>query len=268
MVLIHGIVEGNFIDRDVMFKTLVAFLVCFGFEACGKKVFPKKQEVSVKTEESKTVDPIQFTYGNPKAPVTVVEYSSSACGACGYFKSTTWPEIKKNYVDAGKVFWVLKPFGFSGADIAAAHISYCHKNPTDLLETYYKTQEKWMLHEDPLKEVQAIARTQGMDQKDIDACLKKQDILNGLIACRIEAAELGIEATPTFLIGKTAIGQAIDFKDFSKILEKALKHVKKKKDLATFVHEGAQEKKPSNKRKPRIAHDRSKNKNQKRSRKK
>ena len=41
--------------------------------------------------------------GDPKAPVTIVEYASMTCSHCAHFHKETFPAIKENYVDTGKV---------------------------------------------------------------------------------------------------------------------------------------------------------------------
>ena len=41
--------------------------------------------------------------GDPKAPITLIEYSSLGCPHCASFHANTLPKIKKNYIDTGKV---------------------------------------------------------------------------------------------------------------------------------------------------------------------
>lgn len=218
-----------------MTKTLIMLLGCFFvlLEASGRT--EKKDDLP--SNKGKELKEVYFTYGTPKAPITIIEYSSSACGACRYFKETSWPKIKKHYIDTGKVFWILKPFGFAQVDTFAAQISFCHPNPGDMLETYYKTQERWLGSKDPLKVIQDIAEENGMKKEDLEKCLKNQDILNGLIFTRFKAATFEINATPTFFIGKTCIPEAIDYETFAKILDSALHYVHLGNDFTNFVYE-------------------------------
>ncbi|MGB6538997.1 MAG: thioredoxin domain-containing protein, partial [Xanthobacteraceae bacterium] len=44
--------------------------------------------------------------GSDKAPVTVIEYASMTCPHCAHFSETTFPELKKKYIDAGKVRFI------------------------------------------------------------------------------------------------------------------------------------------------------------------
>ena len=49
------------------------------------------------------------TLGDPKAPITIIEYSSLGCPHCARFHKETLPEIKKNYIDTGKAVFVCAP---------------------------------------------------------------------------------------------------------------------------------------------------------------
>src|SRR5450756_3157043 len=44
--------------------------------------------------------------GDDKAPVTIVEYASMTCPHCAHFQEATFPELKKRYIDTGKVRYI------------------------------------------------------------------------------------------------------------------------------------------------------------------
>jgi protein-disulfide isomerase len=48
--------------------------------------------------------------GKPDAPVTVVEFSDYQCPFCQRFFTNTLPELKKDYIDTGKVRYVFRDF--------------------------------------------------------------------------------------------------------------------------------------------------------------
>src|SRR5262245_48266283 len=50
--------------------------------------------------------------GKDDAKVTIVEYASMTCPHCAHFADTTFPELKKKYIDTGKVRFILREFPF------------------------------------------------------------------------------------------------------------------------------------------------------------
>ncbi len=56
-------------------------------------------------------------WGNPNASVVIIEFSSPNCPYCKRFHRNTYPELKKRYIDTGKVLWIFKPYVLGhGAD--------------------------------------------------------------------------------------------------------------------------------------------------------
>src|SRR5688572_25029977 len=41
--------------------------------------------------------------GDPKAPITLIEYASFTCPHCAHFGIAVLPEVKKKWIDTGKV---------------------------------------------------------------------------------------------------------------------------------------------------------------------
>ena len=48
--------------------------------------------------------------GAAEAPVTIVEYASMTCPHCADFHAKTYPELKKRYIDTGKVRFIFREF--------------------------------------------------------------------------------------------------------------------------------------------------------------
>ena len=48
--------------------------------------------------------------GSANAPVTIIEYASMTCPHCAHFHETTFPELKKKYIDTGKVRFIFREF--------------------------------------------------------------------------------------------------------------------------------------------------------------
>lgn len=48
--------------------------------------------------------------GDPGAPVTIVEFSDYGCPYCANYSEETWPQIRTDLVDTGRVRYVFKDF--------------------------------------------------------------------------------------------------------------------------------------------------------------
>ena len=55
----------------------------------------------------------EFVIGNKDAPITIIEYASMSCSHCASFHNNTLPDIKKEYIDAGKVRMVFRDYPFN-----------------------------------------------------------------------------------------------------------------------------------------------------------
>ena len=62
---------------------------------------------AVNAEELADDDPFM---GEKNAPVTIVEFSDFQCSYCAMFRSDTFEQIKKEYIDTGKVKFVYRDF--------------------------------------------------------------------------------------------------------------------------------------------------------------
>ena len=54
------------------------------------------------------VTPDDMVLGSPNARVTLIEYASAACPHCAHFHETVFPQLKANYIDTGKVFFIFR----------------------------------------------------------------------------------------------------------------------------------------------------------------
>ena len=63
--------------------------------------------------------------GKPDAPITIVEYASLTCPHCAHFANDVLPELKKKWIDTGKVKLVLRDFPLDEPALRAAMIARC-----------------------------------------------------------------------------------------------------------------------------------------------
>src|SRR5271166_7118102 len=63
--------------------------------------------------------------GNPNAPITIIEYASMTCPHCAHFADQVLPELKKKWIDSGKVRLVMRDFPLDGEAVHASMIARC-----------------------------------------------------------------------------------------------------------------------------------------------
>jgi protein-disulfide isomerase len=140
--------------------------------------------------------------GCASARVAMVIYSDFQCPYCAEFARETWPSIKKDFVDTGRVLVVFRhlPLPMHNEAMGAALAATCAA----------RQGKFWQLHDllfqnqqqlSPLRE-RAFASDAGVDLTQFDECLRQQAGSAGIASDVKSAQSLRINSTPTFLIGR------------------------------------------------------------------
>ncbi len=147
--------------------------------------------------------------GSDKAPVTVIEYASMTCPHCAHFEETTLPELKKRYIDTGKVRYVMREFPLDALAAAGFMLARCagRDKYETVVETLFAKQPDWVTQQ-PIPPLMAIAKQFGFTEESFNTCLANQKVLDDIQAVRDHAVnKLGVNSTPTFFInGKRLVG--------------------------------------------------------------
>ncbi len=161
--------------------------------------------------------------GDEKAPITIIEYASMTCPHCAAFHATTYPELKKRYIDTGKVQFIFREFPLDQLALAAFLLARC-AGPDKyfpMIETLFQLQKEWLVQK-PLGPLLAIAKQAGMSEQAFNECLQDQKLIDGIEDVRQRAMKLNVQSTPSFFInGKPA--RVFSIEDFEKALAPYLK---------------------------------------------
>lgn len=144
-------------------------------------------------------------YGDPNAPVTLIEYASLACGACANFHKTVFPELKEQFIDPGQVKLIFRDFPLNLPGVRAHALARCagERRFTGLVDVLFKTQANW-LSQNPEPQLRRIASMAGVAPAQFDACMADKGLETFLIQSQAKAgSEHNITSTPTFIIEKT-----------------------------------------------------------------
>ncbi len=140
--------------------------------------------------------------GRDDAPLTVVEFTDIECPYCRQFHATTFPEIKRQFVDTGKVRFVSHdfPLDFHRHAASAAHAVRCAGDQG----RYWEMRHRVMTH-DALDEAALgdLASGLGLALDQFRACQQSGKHRAAIAQDIAEALGIGVSGTPTFVIGRT-----------------------------------------------------------------
>src|SRR5580704_4452387 len=160
----------------------------------------------------------EMVMGDENAPITVIEYASMTCPHCAHFSEATFPELKKRYIDTGKVRFMFREFPLDRLALAGFVLARC-AGPDKyfaLIETLFAQQRDWVVQK-PLAPLMAIAKQAGLSQQAFEACLDNREMLEGLEKVRNQAAEkFGVNSTPTFFVNGKRLSGALSIEELEK----------------------------------------------------
>lgn len=149
--------------------------------------------------------------GDAKAAVTVLEVSSFKCSHCRAFHEKTFPRLRSQYVDTGKVRWVVLNAADDPAEeyakiFAIARCAQRQGKYWEILDELFR-----VAHRAPSFLEDAITRSPVIDRDELDLCLRDRTIRAGVADDFAQYAGLKLKGTPSFIVWKVgADGQRIE----------------------------------------------------------
>ncbi|BAV51730.1 disulfide bond formation protein DsbD [Mesorhizobium sp. 113-1-2] len=162
--------------------------------------------------------------GKDDAKVTIVEYASMTCPHCAHFAATTFPDLKKKYIDTGKARYILREFPFDPSAEAGFMLARCAKdNYFPMVDVLFAQQANWVGVSNTKDALLQISKLAGFTQESFEACLTDQKLLDDVRSVQKRGAnEFKVDSTPTFFInGKTYKG-AMSIEEMSAIIDPLL----------------------------------------------
>lgn len=141
--------------------------------------------------------------GSETAPVTVIEYASPTCPHCTQFHNEVLPAFKEQYVDTGKVRYVLRPFVRNVLDAVIFMLADAagDDNYHNVINTFFMTANQWGVSETPRDAILAVATQLGFTEESFETALLDQELFDNMEIMREQALEdFGLTGTPTFYI--------------------------------------------------------------------
>lgn len=202
-------------------RHLKIFTVLLGvtFVSCQSNMSRKSFETIEKKIVQKTGDVV---FGDDAAPKTVFMYASYNCDFCRYFFSRTYPDLKTNFLDAGKLKLVVKWVDFTDNPqiLYALQAASCI-GQFGIYEKYHQlllvnpdvvfTEDFALLIDDIME-----------DNRNIAECILQNDEYAYLRENVREFRENNFTGTPTFVLNNHAYTGFISYNNFKKLIEKEL----------------------------------------------
>jgi protein-disulfide isomerase len=166
----------------------------------------------------------EMSLGRPDAPVTIIKYASMTCPYCRKFQLEVFPELKRQYIDTGKVRFIIRefPIGFqSGAATIALRCA-----PRDkyfaLYDLLMREQAAWVSQEVRTEPIFKVASQVGMTRAQFDACRQNQGMIGALNAIKERGRTLGVIGTPNFFINGKLVKSVLGLKEVKDIIDPML----------------------------------------------
>jgi protein-disulfide isomerase len=144
------------------------------------------------------------------APVTLIEFSDYECPFCKQYFTQTYSQLKKDYVDTGKVKIVFRnlPLSFHQNAHKEAEAALCAKDQGGD-EVYWKFHDEVFTKTTSnglglaLTELPVIANDVGINGDTLQKCLDDGKFTKKVDDDLAYSSTVGASATPTFFVGKS-----------------------------------------------------------------
>jgi protein-disulfide isomerase len=180
------------------------------------------------TGNNYTITPDDMTLGDSKAKVVLIEYAAPRCPHCAHFNEATFPPLKANYIDTGKVFYVFRVLPLGAGDGVAEKLARCL--PRDkyfpFMDRLFRNQREWDdeygvtdVRGGLLKQASAF----GMSEAQFDACIadtKRDAVINKVAQDGVD--RYGLNSTPSIVINGVLTPNVAEYDRLKVALDAAL----------------------------------------------
>ncbi|HEY2808698.1 MAG TPA: thioredoxin domain-containing protein [Steroidobacteraceae bacterium] len=152
------------------------------------------------------LDDKEYSLGRSDAPLTMVEFTDYQCPYCRAFQAQTFEALKKNYIDTGKLRFIVRdlPLEFHSSARPAAEAAHCAAEQGKFWEMHHAL----LTGSEPLPGggIDKRATAVGLDLNRLHACMQAARYESAIARNAATADGIGIHGTPAFVIGRAANG--------------------------------------------------------------
>jgi protein-disulfide isomerase len=171
--------------------------------------------------------------GSVDAPLKLMEFSDFGCGYCRRFHEESFPALREQFIDSGRIEWKFMPFitGMFDNSLAVTEAAECVREQSEdafwaFSDRLWERQAEWKGSRAPEAMARSWARELGIDVGSYDSCLAEDRRLERVAGATLIAQRLGIRGTPTFwLVEYGPLQGALPLEVFQGILGAVLEQV-------------------------------------------
>ena len=176
-----------------------------------------------------------FVMGSEKAPLIIVEYASLSCPHCAHFSTTTLPVLQKEYIETGKIRYILRQFPLNESALKGAMLLDCvgEQSPDKyyvFAKVLFDAQNKWAFDSNFMAGLETIAQVGGLTKDQFQNCTGPTDReVKVLKQKKLAEDEIRIPHTPYIFVGDEAYEGDRSPAAMSKFIDKKLAEIAQKK---------------------------------------
>lgn len=145
-----------------------------------------------------------IVYGDPDAPIELIEYASLTCPACADFARDAMPQLLDDFISKGQVKFVFRNFVLNRYDLAASAASRCVATTDDAksaIDDLFKEQADWLDGNNPYLGLSVIMARHGLEQEALGQCISDEEVRLHIVQMRQRGLEEHeVNATPTLVL--------------------------------------------------------------------
>ena len=165
-----------------------------------------------------------YLKGSPDAPVEITEFADYQCPFCQTFATLQMPTIEERLINTGRLRWRYRDFPLQQHSFSrlAAHSAACADEQGKYWEQHkriYEGQTEWATARDAAPILRRYAQAGGLDLGRYDACMKAGKYAGRIQASLDEGVQLGVNSTPTLLVGNKLYRGRFDSDAITKLVD-------------------------------------------------
>lgn len=172
-------------------------------------------------EVMQTGDLPEMSWGSPSAPVTLIKYMSLTCPHCKRFHAEVYPVLKRDYIDTGKVRFIMRefPIGKSSGTATVALRCAAPDKYLDLYGRFMNQQAQWVSQEVRTDAIFRVAAQAGVSQDQFNACMINQTLVSQLNAVKERGRKLGVIGTPNFFVNGKLVKSTVGIAELKTLID-------------------------------------------------